>query len=116
MIVVKFPPVGWIGACAVTVFPFCFVDAETKAHIDEKTPDGWATLAHENVHYAEQRRWAIYGLGVGLIVWFALYLLALPALWNPLRRGTETRAYRAQGVSEAQIQETLRGRPYWLWF
>ena len=99
--------VGLFGASAITVFPFIFVAPGAE------TPE---ILAHEGVHYAEQRRWAIYGLGIGLIVWEILYLLALPALWNPLRRGTETRAYLAQGFSEERIRQVLRERPYWLWF
>jgi ABC-type multidrug transport system permease subunit len=99
--------VGLFSASAITVFPFILV------YPGELTPE---LMAHEGVHYAEQRRWALYGLGIGLLVWFALYLLALPALWNPLRRGTETRAYLAQGFSEERIRQVLRERPYWLWF
>jgi len=93
------------GASAITVWPFILV------YPNEATP---ALLKHENVHYDEQRRWACFA-GVGLLVWWALYLLCLPALWNPLRRGTETRAYKAQGLPDSQIRETLRHRPYFLW-
>jgi len=99
----------WIrvfGACAITVWPVVLVVG---------VPDA-ATVKHEAVHLAQQRRWAIYGLGVGLLVWHLLYLLALPVGWNPWRRRWETEAYRANGIGEDRIKAILRARPYYLWW
>jgi uncharacterized membrane protein len=96
------------GAIAFTFFPFVFVhpDAAPRESI----------LTHEAVHYEQQRRWLIYGLGVGLLLWYLLYLLVLPVGWNPFRAKWEREAYLAQGRREAYIAKTLRGAPYWLWW
>jgi hypothetical protein len=106
MILIRCPVVSWLSACAVTVFPFVFYDGVIST----------ATLKHEGVHWQQQRRWAIYGLGVGLLAWWALYLLALPVGWNPWRRRWETEAYRTQGCTFVQIRDMLQRRPYYLWW
>ena len=71
---------------------------------------------HEAVHYAQQRRWALWGVGVGLLVWFALYLLALPVGWNPWRYRWEREAYRANGFTDEEIAAMMREPPYYLWW
>ena len=95
-----------IGTDAITVWPWIFV---RNGH--DPSPE---LMAHERVHLEQQRRWAIYGLGAGLVLWFALYLLALPVWWNPWRRRWETEAMRAQGMKADEIETALQGRPYWL--
>jgi hypothetical protein len=101
--------VDWLGASAVTVWPVVFVSPSiTAAALPQ-------VLKHENVHLAQQRRWLVYGLGVGLLAWFALYLLALPVWRNPWRRRWETEAYLAQGFTPVEIDLILRSQPYWLW-
>jgi hypothetical protein len=72
-------------------------------------------LPHETVHWGHQRSWCLYGLGVGLLIWFLLYLLVLPLVWNPLRRYTEREAYRVDGLTDAEIDTILRRWPYLLW-
>ena len=96
---------SWLpfGVMGLTIFPFVFI----------KPKADWC-LVHERVHYEQQRRWALYGLGVGLLVWFALYLFALPAYFNPWRRKWETEAYEAEGYGPAAIRRLLRREPYWL--
>jgi hypothetical protein len=104
--IIKAKWVGLFGASAITAWPFVFVDGEPSESI----------MVHERVHLAQQRRWAIYGLGVGLLAWHLLYLLALPAGWNPWRKRWETEAYRANGIGEDRIKAILRARPYYLWW
>ena len=101
-------PVHLIGAWAVTVWPLVLVSPEVPRWAMERL------LTHERVHLAQQRRWAVYGLGVGLLLWYALYLLCLPYGWNPFRARWEREAMRAEGRCDAAIRETLRGAPYWL--
>lgn len=108
MWVVKTKLVHLFGACAVTVWPFCLISPEVANNF-------WV-LQHEAAHYRQQRKWAIYGLGVGLLAWFALYLLVLPVGWNPFRRKWETEAFKAEGISDKVIDETLKGVPYYLWW
>jgi hypothetical protein len=73
-------------------------------------------LEHERVHYEQQRRWALYGLGVGLLAWFLLYLFFLPVWKNPFRDRWEREAYhKAQGYSDEVIDAILVRRPYYLW-
>lgn len=95
------------GAKAVTIFPFgCF------AH-----PDYVLNRPHEEIHWKQQRRWAIRGLGVGLLLWFVLYLLVLPAGWNPLRWSAESEAMsKADHLSDDEIAWKLRQPPYYLWW
>ncbi|MBI5527832.1 MAG: hypothetical protein HY897_15995 [Deltaproteobacteria bacterium] len=50
-----------------------------------KQPDG--ILFHEYRHFEQQR-------DVGLVKFLVMYLLCLPALWNPWRRRWELEAYR----------------------
>jgi hypothetical protein len=109
MIVVKTEAVKLLGAGAVTVFPFVLVHPFYAGHE--------ALMRHERTHWEQQRRWALYGLGVGLLVWWALYCLTLPVGWNPWRYRWEIEAYRAgEGLDEKRVREILRSRPYYLWW
>jgi hypothetical protein len=94
----------------MTAYPFIILDPKL---LDQMA---WhdSVLEHEKVHLAQQRRWFIYGLGVGLLVWAALYWLALPVWWNPWRRRWETEAFRKQGLTDSRIREILAKRPYYL--
>jgi len=94
------------GAGAFTMFPFIFVH---KDLIDDPR-----VLLHEDVHYKQQKKWFIYGAGIGLILWFILYLFVLPFYWNPWRRRWETEAFMVDGYSQEQIDEILRKPPYYL--
>jgi hypothetical protein len=114
--IISFPPVAWVGACAITVWPLILVDPMVKASLDRGGILGQSTLLHERVHLAQQRRWLIWGLGVGLLAWFAAYLLLLPCGANPFRARWERAAFAAQGLSEAEITEILKKRPYYLWW
>lgn len=97
-------------ASAITAWPFIFIDPGLTPTF--KT----GTLAHESVHLAQQRRWAIYGLGIGLLAWHFLYLLCLPVWKNPWRRKWETEAYmQGQKLDKEQIDGILKRRPYYLW-
>ncbi|HET6496686.1 MAG TPA: hypothetical protein VFH61_15120 [Thermoleophilia bacterium] len=80
-------------------------------------PGQWSLerAAHEAVHWRHQKAWCLWGLGVGLLLWFLLYLIFLPVGWNPLREFTERRAFRAEGYIDAQIDMMLRRKPYYLW-
>lgn len=94
-------------ATAITVWPVLLV-APGKIPV--------AILTHEGVHAKQQRRWFVWGLGVGLLVWHLLYLLALPVGWNPWRAKWEREAYRANGFSDETISRMLRKPPYYLWW
>ena len=107
MWVIKTGAVDRLNASAVTAWPFVFVAR------DDLPP---SVMIHEKVHYAQQRRWALWGLGVGLIIWHLLYLLALPFGWNPWRARWERAAYRANGYTDATISKMLREPPYYLWW
>ena len=97
----------WIGAAAMTVYPFII--------IDPRYLDNTILIEHEMVHIEQQKRWFKYGLGIGLLLWFFLYLLVLPVYWNPFRRKWETEAYKkAQKFSNEQIDEILSKAPYYL--
>ena len=109
-VIVRLPK--WLmppGALAFTAYPVIFVSREVVS----PTRLG-NLLLHERVHLGQQRRWALFGLGVGLLAWWVLYLAALPMWWNPLRRSAETEAYRAQGFTDSQINTWLTQAPYWL--
>jgi hypothetical protein len=137
VIVVRFPIMP-PGAEAFTVWPFVFVSRRPGRPVDFDR-----LLAHEAVHLEQQERalglgaapgvvfayvqlilsggskvWTLsqFAIGpmIGLLVWFAFYLLALPALWNPWRRKWETEAYRSEGLTDEQIDELLSRAPYWL--
>lgn len=97
-------PTHWIGAAAITVWPIVLVSPRAGAGV----------LEHESVHLEQQRRWALYGLGVGLLAWFALYLFILPFGYNPWRRRWEREAFAAQGFTQDQADEMLRRAPYFL--
>jgi hypothetical protein len=97
------------NATAMTVWPFVF--------ISPKVGDGpmlRMALVHEDVHYHQQGQWLVYGLGVGLLVWFFLYLFCLPMYWNYWRRKWETEAMEAQGLSAREIAWKLTQPPYYL--
>ena len=101
--------VEWFKASAITIWPFIFINSVFK--------DEPSLLVHELVHYKQQQRWAIYGLGIGLIAWFLLYLLALPVGWNPFRKKWETEAYqKGQGYPVEVINNKLKQAPYYLWW
>jgi len=77
--------VGWLfrlplirKAAALTAWPFILVRPGMQGDA--------ALLLHESAHLEQQRRWVIYGLGIGLLAWYLLYLFALPVGWNPWRR------------------------------
>lgn len=109
MRLVRTKAVRWIRASAVTVFPFVFLDPDI---IWENPIKG-----HEGAHYEQQRRWAMYGLGIGLLVWFALYLLVLPVGWNPFREKCEREAFRAGGWYQSwEVDQILKKPPYYLWW
>ena len=102
--------VAKFNAAAITVFPFILMHPETA-----KDPLYYeALLTHENVHMAQQKRWAIWGLGLGLILYFLLYLLVLPKGWNYFRRKWETEAFLASGHSLETIEDILTQAPYYL--
>jgi len=105
--VVQTSVVRWFRASAITVWPFIFV-------MSDNLPS-WV-LKHERVHAEQQRRWALYGLGVGLLVWWALYLIALPVGWNWWRARWEREAYLAVGMPKEAIEHELHKAPYYLWW
>ena len=96
------------GAIAFTAWPWIFVHPDFA--------NSASLILHEGVHYRQQQRWAIRGLGVGLLFWFALYLLVLPVGWNPWRRKWETEAMLAEGRRSIEIDIALRRAPYYLWW
>ena len=96
------------GAQAFTVYPI-------GAFVKPGAMDNDLKI-HESVHWEHQRAWCIYGLGVGLLLWFMLYLMLLPVGWNPLRAWTERAAFRAQGVTDEYITHMLQRAPYYLWW
>jgi hypothetical protein len=109
MIVVKTKLVRWVGAAAMTFYPFVFIDPIWVS---------WPSiLAHEAIHIRQQRSWAIYGLGIGLLAWYLLYLLALPVGWNPFRYKWEYEAYKeGSKYSDETIKKIMKQRPYYLWW
>jgi len=101
--------VKWFGICGITIYPFIFIAPSISKLVTDDI------LIHETVHYMQQRRWALYGLGIGLLFWHFLYLFALPFIYNPFRRKWETEAYRVNGWSDEFIKKNiLRGYPYYL--
>lgn len=112
--IVKTKLVRLLKASAITVFPFIFVD---PYYLDYPALyDIEKLLLHESIHIEQQKKWAIYGLGIGLLVWWALYLLALPVGWNSFRKKWETEAYLAEGYSQTTIDTILKRAPYYLWW
>jgi hypothetical protein len=110
--VVRTNKVHWFRAGAITVFPFIFVsDALGTGTAFERILD------HENIHYEDQKAWCIWGLGIGLVAWFVLYLLVLPIGWNPFRWHWEAKAMRqADNLPPEEIAWRLRQPPYYLWW
>jgi len=105
--IIKTRIVRWFLASVITLWPFILIDPNCA--------NNQTILAHERVHLAQQKRWAIYGLGVGLLVWYFLYLFCLPAWYNPWRRRWESEAYtKAQGYNDEMIAAILRHPPYYL--
>lgn len=107
MWVVQTRVVRWFRASAITAWPVVLVDPASDTPTIRK---------HEGVHYAQQRRWALWGLGVGLVVWWLLYLVVLPVGWNWWRWRWEREAYLAQGFTAEEIAGVLREPPYYLWW
>jgi hypothetical protein len=100
---------------AITIWPFIFISNSLCKDTYNNKQELIITLKHEDVHYKQQQRWAIYGLGIGLLVWFLLYELCLPFYWNPWRRRWETEAYsKGNGFDQDTIDIILCGPPYWL--
>ncbi len=139
MVIIKSTFVRILKASAFTVCPFIFVDPDC---VGDKH-----LIAHERVHWWHQLWWGLVGsilgaaiwvvlgwplqpasallamLGLvegwvsGVMLWRAAYLLLLPVGWNPLRRWTETQAYRlAEHYSDSYISELLKKPPYLLWW
>lgn len=108
--IIKTNIVHWFKACAITAYPFIFASNLLKGPVLKQI------LIHEMVHWTQQRRWFFWGLGVGLLVWYLLYLLVLPVGWNPFRRKWETEAMRAAGVMGQEISWKLKRAPYYLWW
>jgi hypothetical protein len=96
------------GAVAFALWPFIFLSTRLPAGAE------YRVLMHEKKHLEQQRRWAIYGLGVGLIAWYFLYLLCLPVGWNYWRRKWEAEAFIAQGMPQYLIDDVLKKAPYYL--
>ena len=104
-------PFNMPSIAAITVWPFIFISKEQVSDLDNLR----VILKHEDIHLAQQRRWAIYGLGIGLIVWFFLYELCLPIWYNPWRRKWETEAYsKGNNLDNGSIDIILQGEPYFL--
>jgi hypothetical protein len=103
-------PIAWLHASVITAWPILIVDSPLTAEQLKRI------MPHERVHLRQQRRWAIYGLGVGLLLWFALYLLALPVWRNPWRERWEREAMReGDGMPDFEIAWRLQRPPYYLW-
>lgn len=104
--VVRTHVLHWIGVSGLTVFPFIFLHPDAPASV----------VAHEKVHYRQQKKWALYGVGVGWVLWFLLYLLVLPAGWNPFRYRWEIEAFeKGEGYHPHFTHHLLKRKPYWLW-
>lgn len=82
---------SWFGADALTVFPFIFVV--------EKHKNNTALIAHEKVHFKEQKKWFI-------IPWWIAYVFS-----DSFRLNAEVRAYKVQ-VSLGGI--TKENAAWWL--
>lgn len=109
MKIIKTNKVSWFKAGAITIFPFIFIHPNLMGD--------WLTIEHEIIHYEQQKRWAIYGLGIGLIAWYMLYLLALPVGWNPFRYKWEMEAYTEGSLYSVETtKKILKQPPYYLWW
>ena len=107
--IIQTKKVSWFKAAAITAWPFIFIDPAYAR--DQRM------LAHEMVHMNQQRTWAIWGLGVGLLVWHFLYLFCLPVGWNYFRHKWESEAMSvADGWGDRTIKAVLREAPYYLWW
>jgi hypothetical protein len=107
--IVKTEIVTWFGASAITVFPFIFIRPHL-AGLNRMT-------IHEKKHLEQQKRWAIYGLGVGLLVWYFLYLFCFPVGLNPWRYKWEAEAFLTdKTLSIGEINTILALPPYHLWW
>jgi len=114
--IVTFKLVKWVGASAITIFPFILVSPEIKADYDKGGVLGVKTIKHEGVHIDQQKRWLIWGLGIGLLAWWLVYLLFLPVGWNPFRYRWEVAAMKAEGRTDEEIAKALKAAPYYLWW
>jgi hypothetical protein len=100
-----------VRAAAITIWPFVLVVPGIS------TPKFLSLMRHERAHLKQQRRWFIYGFGVGLLLWYLLYLFALPVGFNPWRYKWEADALRAQGYErDGEIRWMLQGPPWYLWW
>lgn len=110
MVTVDLPFDYW--ATATAVYPVVF-RAKRFSRLTRHQQD--LVMDHEEVHLEQQRQWFVRGLGVGLLAWFLLYLLVLPAGWNPFRERWEREAYiRGSKIAPDKVAEILRKAPYWI--
>ena len=110
MITIDIKLIRLFGASAITFYPWIFIYPYLLP------AQRVLILRHEQVHLAQQRRWTLYGLGIGLLMWHFLYLFCLPVGWNPWRRRWETEAYKkANGLKQEEIDAILCKAPYYLW-
>jgi len=130
-----------IGAGAVTVGPVVFIDPRIQGtsrrrivmhegvHVRQQMRWATALAVLSGAAFAAMSwgapvqqmaaagAWgALEGAFLGLFLWRAVYLLALPVGWNPWRWKWEAEAYRKTGVSEKRIRGILRGPLYKLWW
>ena len=107
------------GVTGVTIFPWIFISR--FVHFSGSSPATWnaleyaAVLRHETCHYEQIKKWYDCLWVLGIIAWWACYLLLLPIGWNPWRRKWEREAYAAgQNLTAEETDVVLRNAPYWL--
>lgn len=81
----------------------------------EPPPSVWR---HEEIHFAQQKRWTKLGLPLWLWLYLVGFPLGLPILWNPWRWRWEWEAYRTgSGYRPEETRRILRSIFYgWLVF
>jgi hypothetical protein len=138
MKIIKTKLVSLVGAAAITIWPI-------GIFIHPKHAKNVRTIAHEETHGKQQKRWFENGLligfllwisfcltpitssiwfltsplflSIGLISWHFLYLLCLPVGWNYFRYKWEVEAYKTDSyLIEEDIRAILKGKPYYLWW
>jgi len=122
----------WIGAAAVTVWPFVLLARGEMMTARRRV--------HEGTHWDQQcflvccgllvgglvtffdgcGWWLVAGAPAGIALYAWLYIVGipfgLPIGWNPFREWAERLAFRAEGVPDPMINEVLRRAPYRLWW